>query len=282
MDHREVGRYWNGNAEAWTELARAGYDTYRDHLNTPAFFAMLPDVDDLLGVDIGCGEGYNTRLLARRGARVMALDVSDVFVRQARLLEEQQPLAIGYHIASAVELPFASSLFDFATGFMSFMDIPEIERVLAEAYRVLKPGGFLQFSITHPCYDTPHRRNLRDENGVTYAYEVGDYFRNLNGDVMDEWLFSAAPPEAKAGLPHFKIPRFTRTLSQWLNLVIGTGFSIERIEEPYPSDEMACAYPNIQDAQVIPYFLLVRARKPVSNHFEVNDRARNERWIAEW
>lgn len=31
MDHEEVGRYWNGNAETWTKLARAGYDVYRDY-----------------------------------------------------------------------------------------------------------------------------------------------------------------------------------------------------------------------------------------------------------
>jgi len=30
MDHREVGKCWDGNAHAWTELARAGYDVYRD------------------------------------------------------------------------------------------------------------------------------------------------------------------------------------------------------------------------------------------------------------
>ena len=70
MDHIEVGRYWNRNADAWTALARAGYDVYRDHLNTPAFLAMLPEVAGLSGLDIGCGEGHNTRLLARRGARM--------------------------------------------------------------------------------------------------------------------------------------------------------------------------------------------------------------------
>jgi ubiquinone/menaquinone biosynthesis C-methylase UbiE len=261
MDHAEVGRYWNGNADAWTQLARAGYDTYRDHFNTPAFFEMLPDVGGLSGLDIGCGEGYNTRLLSQRGAQVTALDISQVFVRHARRLEVQESRGIRYLVASAVQLPFATAAFDFATGFMSFMDIPETDGVLAEAYRILKPGGFLQFSITHPCFDTPYRRNLRDESGLTYAIEVGDYFENREGDIT-EWLFSAAPPEVQKGLSKFKTPRFTRTMSQWLNLLIQTGFLLERVAEPRPSDEAVRDCPNIQDAQIVAYFLHLRVRKP--------------------
>ena len=150
MDHSQVGRYWDGNADTWTKLSRAGYDVYRDHLNTPAFFEMLPDVDGLQGLDIGCGEGHNTRQLAQRGAWGSAIDISQVFVRHAKALEDQEALGIRYQVASAVELPFADSVFDFATGFMSFMDIAETGIVLGEAHRVLQPGGFLQFSITHP------------------------------------------------------------------------------------------------------------------------------------
>src|SRR5262245_17437009 len=107
------------------------------------------------------------------------------------------------------------------------MDVPETDRVL-------KPTGFLQFSICHPCFDTPHRRNLRDGAGRTYALEVGDYFRNLQGEVT-EWLFGATPPHVKHGLPKFKTPRFTRTLSQWLNLLLAAGFQLDRVEEPRPS-----------------------------------------------
>lgn len=261
MDHTEVGRLWNESAESWTLLARAGYDVYRDHLNTPAFFAMLPPVVGLAGLDIGCGEGHNTRLLAQRGARITAVDIAEVFIEQARSLEREQPLGIDYRIASAVELPFPAAHFDFATAFMSLMDIPETERVIAEAYRVLKPDGFLQFSITHPCFDTPHRRNLRDASGVTYAIEVGDYFQNRDGEIS-EWLFVSAPPEVTQGLRKFRIPRFTRTLSQWLNLLIASGFSLERVEEPRPSDEVVAARPDLQDAQVVSYFLHVRVRKP--------------------
>jgi ubiquinone/menaquinone biosynthesis C-methylase UbiE len=261
MNHQEVGRYWDENAAVWTRLARAGYDVYRDYLNTPAFFEMLPEVSGLSGLDIGCGEGHNTRLLAKRGARVTAIDISRVFVQYAQQAEEQDPLGIDYKIASAVELPFGDATFDFAVGLMSLMDIPETDRVIAEVHRVLNPGGFFQFSIEHPCFATPYRRNLRNQEGLTYAIEVGDYFRNLQGEIA-EWIFGAAPPAVKKGLRRFKTPRFTRTISQWLSLLLDTGFVLERIGEPRPNDKTVQACPELQDAQVVAYFLHIRARKP--------------------
>ena len=96
MDHLAAGRYWNENAEAWTALARAGYDVYRDYLNTPGFLAMLPEVRGLAGMDIGCGEGHNTRLLAKRGAHMTAVDIAPTFLRHASARERQQPLGIRY------------------------------------------------------------------------------------------------------------------------------------------------------------------------------------------
>ena len=249
---------WESNADAWTALSRAGYDVYRDWLNTPAFFAMLPDVKGLFGLDIGCGEGHNTRLLEQRGARLAAVDVSPTFIRHAI---QAGTRTINYGIADAIALPFADATFDFACALMSLMDLSETDQALAEAYRVLKPGGFLQFSITHPCFDTPHRRNLRNETGQTYAIEVGDYFRALEGETT-EWLFKAAPPEAKAGVRKFRTPRFTRTMSTWLNTLIETGFVLERMEEPRPTDEVVRACHHVQDAQVVAYFLHIRARRP--------------------
>src|SRR5881397_1993761 len=101
MDHCEVGQMWDENAEVWTQLARTGHDVHRDHVNTPAFFAMLPEVHDLRGLDIGCGEGHNTRLLTQRGARMTALDISETFIGHARVAERHSPLGIDCQIASA-------------------------------------------------------------------------------------------------------------------------------------------------------------------------------------
>ena len=260
MDHREVGRYWEGNADAWTQLARQGCDVYRDFLNTPAFLGMLPDVSGLRGVDIGCGEGHNTRLVARRGARMTALDICPTFVSHAREKEAGEPLGIEYHVASAVEMPFADASFDFATGFMSFMDIPEQDRVIAEAHRVLKPGGFLQFSICHPCFATPKWGWVRDEEGRRVAVTCGDYFRMRQGEV-EEWIFGAASPEQRAKWPKFKVPRFFRILSDWVNLLADAGFRIERMAEPHADDETVRQCPDVDDTRVVAYFLITRCRK---------------------
>lgn len=260
MDHRHARACWNDNADAWTRLSRAGYDIYRDALNTPAFMELLPDVHGLSGLDVGCGEGHNTRLLASRGARMTAVDIATRFLAHARQAERREPLGPAYLCASAVDLPFPAASFDFVVGVMSFMDTPDIASGLAEIHRVLRPGGFLQFSIEHPCFATPHRRNLRTPDGRTYALEVGDYFRHLQGEIS-EWTFSAAPPEVRQGLRPFRVPRFTRPISEWLNLLVDSGFVIDRVAEPRPSDETVRTYPKLQDAQVVAYFLHVRARR---------------------
>jgi ubiquinone/menaquinone biosynthesis C-methylase UbiE len=263
MNKEEAARLWNDNAEAWTVLVRAGYDLYRDLLNTPGFFQILPNINGLYGLDIGCGEGYNTRLLAAKGARLDAIDVSEIFIQKAQEEEQAHPAGIRYQVADAQHLPYEAGQFDFATAFMSLMDVPEPETAIQEAFRVLKPGGFLQFSISHPCFSTPHRRNLRNAQGETYAIEVGGYFQNVNGEWVEEWIFGAAPEALKGQFPKFKVPRFIRTLSQWMNYLLHAGFIIEQVHEPCPSDETIQQYPYLQDSSVTAYFLQIRCRKPL-------------------
>lgn len=261
MDHRQAGRCWESNALAWTRLARQGWDVYRDAVNTPAFLELLPDLTGKRGLDVGCGEGHNTRLFAQRGAQMFAIDVAPTFVRFAVEMERGRQGAIRYAVASALELPFAARAFDFVTATMSLMDLPEHAFALHEIHRVLRAGGFLQFSITHPCFFPPHRRLLRTEQGQAYAVEVGQYFENVDGRI-ERWLFSAAPEEAKTGLQLFEVPIFHRTLSEWLNALIRTGFVLERVIEPKADDETARRVPAVEDTRVVAYSLHIRCRKP--------------------
>ncbi|WP_029029572.1 class I SAM-dependent methyltransferase [Salinarimonas rosea] len=261
MRPEDVAACWEGNAEAWTRLVRAGHDRYRDTLNTPAFLAMLPPVAGLAGLDLGCGEGANTRALARLGARMTGIDVAPTFVRHAEEAEAAEPLGIPYRVADAAALPFPDGSFAFATAFMSLMDMPDQAAALAEARRVLAPGGFLQFSILHPCFVPPHHRNIRDAEGRVVALEVGRYFEELDGDI-ETWIFSTVPPEERATTPPFRTPRFHRTLSRWVEMVVAAGFLIEAMGEPRATEAEAAAEPVVADTRNAPIFLHVRCRKP--------------------
>ena len=90
--------------------------------------------------------------------------------------------------------------------------------------------------------------------------EVGRYFEKVDGKI-DRWLFSAAPPEAKAGLKDFEVPVFHRTLAEWLNGLTGVGFVLERVAEPSVDEETARRTPAVADTRVAAYFLHMRCRK---------------------
>jgi ubiquinone/menaquinone biosynthesis C-methylase UbiE len=260
MNPEDVAACWEANAETWTRLVRAGHDRYRDALNTPAFLALLPSVAGLAGLDIGCGEGANTRALARLGARMTGIDVAPTFVRHAEEAEAAEPLGVAYRVADAAALPFADASFSFATAFMSLMDMPDQPAALTEAHRVLAPGGFLQFSILHPCFVPPRHRNVRDAEGRVVALEIGGYFEETDGEI-ETWMFSTVPPGERGAIPPFRVPRYHRTLSRWVEMVVGAGFLIEAMAEPRATEEEAAAEPVVADTRVAPIFLQVRCRK---------------------
>lgn len=254
MDDREAGRFWDESAEAWTELSRRGYNIYDEHVNRPALQELLPDVHGLRGLDLGCGEGFYSRSLAPR-CSIVSLDISTTFLRHARDAAPEIPCVE----ASGQRLPFPDGAFDFVVANMSLMDMPRPDVALRETARVLKPGGFLQFSITHPCFMTPIRRKLRDASGREYAMAVGGYFDRA--ETIEEWLFTGAPPEAKAGRRPFRLPVFHRTLADWLNMIADAGLRVERALEPRASDETVAREPKLADSRIVAYFLHLRCRK---------------------
>ncbi len=245
---------WEANAPAWIEMSRSGADRYRDLVNTPAFLDVLPDVEGLRCLDVGCGEGHNTRLLVERGAHVTALDISDTFIRAARSADPNGRFVRG----DGSRLPFATASFDAATAFMSVMDMPDPFVVIGEIARVLRPGGWLQFSITHPVNTTPIRSWVDDERGERTALAIADYF--VEGPITTSWTFKVAD-EMQMRHDPFTITAARRTVSSWMNMVIDAGLTIERVVEPVASESTASLHPEVADTRIVPFFLIVRARR---------------------
>lgn len=255
MDRRAE---WDANAPAWIALSRQGYDVFRDLVNTPAFLDLLPPVDGLRVLDLGCGEGHNTRLVADRGAAVVALDITEVFLRAAA--EADGGRGIRYVQADGAVLPFADGSFDAVTAFMSLMDVARPEATLAEVARVLRPGGFVQLSVVHPVSSAPNRAWIEDDQGHRIALAVADYF--ATGETTESWTFGAAPEEERARHRPFEITYARRTVAGWLHAVLDAGLVIEAVAEPSADDPAIARQPSLARTRIVPWSLIVRARRP--------------------
>jgi SAM-dependent methyltransferase len=262
MPEEEVARYWDRNADLWAEQVRKGWDTYREHFNNPAFLRFIGGLNGKTVLDAGCGEGYNTRLLARGGARMVGIDVSRRMIAHARQEEERETLGIRYEVASFCDLSlFPQASFDTVISFMALMDGPDFDGAAREIFRVLRPAGELVFSITHPCFMTRGFGWIGDEDGSATKVTVSDYFAGQ--PYVERWRFSKGPAPEDA--EPFAVPVFPRTLSEYVNTLIEAGFTVKGIEEPRPSEEACREHPWLQrwrDHAAL--FLYVRAVKPSS------------------
>src|ERR1044071_736686 len=80
---REVEASWSEIARTWSRSVRKGGDVHREHVHGPSLLAACGDVRGARALDIGCGEGWCSRELARRGAHVRAVDVSRAMIAEA-------------------------------------------------------------------------------------------------------------------------------------------------------------------------------------------------------
>ena len=146
ITEEEVSGYWDENADLWAEYVRKGWDAYREYLNNPAFLKFIGDLNGKTVLDAGCGEGYNTRILAKSGAQVVGVDISQRMIELARQEEKREPLGIGYGVASFSKLSlFDDASFDTVVSFMAMTDGPDYEGALKEIFGVLRKKGELFF-----------------------------------------------------------------------------------------------------------------------------------------
>jgi len=158
------------------------YDTYADdwwsgrvrwlralHNMVPARLAGFdPVVGDWTGkrvLDLGCGGGFMAEALARRGALVTGIDPSPGAIDIAWKHAETSGLAIAYAIGTGESLNLADRSFDIVLCVDVLEHVEDLDRVIAEIGRVLKPGGLFLF-------DTINRNGLATMVMITFGENV--------------------------------------------------------------------------------------------------------------
>jgi len=132
------GNLWGQRPQDWGQIQEqtglAGYNHVLQNIPINKSTSLL---------DIGCGTGYFCKMAAHNGATVTGIDASEALIAEAK---QRVPKAT-FQTGEMEELPYADNTFDVVTGFNSFQYAAQTQNALAEAYRVLKPGGKLAAMI---------------------------------------------------------------------------------------------------------------------------------------
>ena len=177
---------------------------------------VLPNVAGKDVIELGCGTGYVSSWLARRGARVVGIDNSPAQLASSRQFQEEFGLEFPVLHAIAEDLPFPDESFDLAISEYGASIWADPYRWIPEAARVLRPGGELIFlvngAILMLCvpdaedeaaepvllrdYFGMHRFEWPEDDSVEFHLGYGDMIRLLraNGLVVED-LIEVRPPE---------------------------------------------------------------------------------------
>jgi SAM-dependent methyltransferase len=210
---------WQRWAQEYVEPAERGWKSGDPHWG----IWQIPEVklkllpNDLAGkrcIEIGCGAGYVSSWMARRGADVVGIDPTPNQLATAKRLENQYKLGVDFVEAFGEKLPFPDSSFDFAISEYGASLWADPYGWVPEAARVLKQGAELVFMTNH-AFAICCSPDEEDED----APLTGQLQRPYLGLSRTKWKFSSN--EIVFNLPH----------GDWIKLLRANGFAIERLLE---------------------------------------------------
>jgi SAM-dependent methyltransferase len=150
-----------------------------DYTARPQVMALCEPLAGRFVLDLGCGEGYCSRMLSQRGAQVLGLDVSPRMIELARQAERAEPLGIRYDTADAVAVDLGEASVDLvvAVFLFNYLDVGQMQQTMAQVHRMLRPGGSFVFAVPHPAFAF-----MRRELAPPFHFDIGDagYFSARN------------------------------------------------------------------------------------------------------
>jgi SAM-dependent methyltransferase len=224
--NREMWDKWAADYAATGERAWSQRDPRWGIWNIPASeVRLLPEnLEGKDAVELGCGTAYVSSWLARLGARVVGIDISPEQLATARRLRQKHNLPVEIVRANAEQVPFPNSSFDLVISEYGTCLWAQPERWVAEAARLLRPGGQLVF-LTNSFLSMLCTRDDNTPNGDQLQ-------RSAFGIHRVEW---PGDPGVEFHLSH----------GDWIRLLQRSGFELEDLIELRPPEGATTRYPFV-------------------------------------
>jgi ubiquinone/menaquinone biosynthesis C-methylase UbiE len=223
---------WEELADWYDKKQGETGDLWHRALIDPTLLKVIGNCKGKDVLDLGCGNGYLSRRLARTGAKVTAVDDSRRMIRNAQAHDPKNSLGVRYVRAQASRLTmFPAAKFDLVFANMSLDDIEDAENAVKEVSRVLRSGGRFVASISHPCFEVGFNSAWVAEKAPGRPPVVHRKIRGYRD------LFAEKAQWNLGRAKRMFTRSFHRPLSWYARTLGSHGLAITALEEPEPTKE---------------------------------------------
>lgn len=232
---------WDEHATWWRENFTEGADPEYEEQLIPLVVDNLEPGSAVL--DLGCGEGQIARRSARQlDCRVFGMDTSAAQLATA----STRGGSPAYLRASAPAIPLSENCVDAVVACLMLEHVDDMGATIAEAARVLRPGGRFLVLLNHPIVQTPGSGWVDDH----YVDPPEQYWQ------LGAYLVEAANREEVAGGVFISFNH--RPVSQYINSAAVQGLLLTRMEEPSPPPGFVALAPEYTEQTTMPRVLFMR------------------------
>lgn len=216
--------YWNRISESYQATHQASLGKVDPTWGVWAIpereLNILGDVSGKDVLEFGCGGAQWSIALARRGARMTGLDLSDEQLKYAKKLVAEEGVEVTLVQGSAESTPFADASFDIVFCDHGAMTFADPRKAVPEAARLLRPGGLFAFNMATPLLDIVTERSTEEvSNRLVSPY------------------FDMVPWSDETGQTTFQLP-----YGEWIRLFRRVGLCVEDLVELRPSESATTTY----------------------------------------
>ncbi|HUC79158.1 MAG TPA: class I SAM-dependent methyltransferase [Candidatus Saccharimonadales bacterium] len=247
--------WYNQNSEEYTNHVRNPDDSiYHSLYEKPAMYSLLPNLDSMSVISLGCGSGEDCNYLAKHGAsKVTGIDISTGMIEIAK---KSYPM-YQFQVMDMENLAFGDSSFDFAYSSLAIHYLEDWSKVFKEVYRVLKPGSYFLFSCNHPV--TTAMEVIQDDGRMkiqqlSYTKNYQTNKVSIKGDYLKR-----RPLPSHVTLP---VTTWHKPIGEISQEAVAAGFVIANIVEPKPLPKMEqISETNFKVLNKIPGFVILKLQK---------------------
>lgn len=182
----EIEKYWdtrsNGYSKKTTDELKSDWEKWEN-----IFGIFLKDATGKKALDIGCGPGLFTIILAKMGYDMTSVDYSEDMLKEAKKNADENGCKSNFVWGNAQELPFDDGEFDIIVSRNLTWNLEKPEKAYKEWLRVLKTGGIIL------NYDGNHYRYLYDKEYLLERAQPDffdghkpEYIKNIDVSVIDK------------------------------------------------------------------------------------------------